>query len=314
MPRIARLFRTPVIPEQEPPVAARVVGDEFTPVDLNEAIKFLYLFHAENPDGGSLPDRISQVAIEIERTGTYVHTAEELAFGARVAWRNSGRCIGRLYWKSLVVRDCRGVQDPYEIFSECVEHLRHATNEGKIRPTITIFALPAPGRRGVRIRNDQMIRYAGYRAVDGSVIGDPAQVEFTRAVERFGWLGEGSAFDVLPLVIDGPTGPPHVFEIPHDAILEVPIEHPQHPWFAEPDIGGTNQDQSPGTVRPAFSSRSRCMRKRSDSVWWSVIVTPAIVNECSTATLSSSSARSFHSVRSVLVSSPRRRAMPGSRS
>jgi nitric-oxide synthase, bacterial len=233
MPRIARLFRTPVIPEQEPPVAARVVGDEFTPVDLNEAIKFLYLFHAENPDGGSLPDRISQVAIEIERTGTYVHTAEELAFGARVAWRNSGRCIGRLYWKSLVVRDCRGVQDPYEIFSECVEHLRHATNEGKIRPTITIFAPPAPGRRGVRIRNDQMIRYAGYRAVDGSVIGDPAQVEFTRAVERFGWLGEGSAFDVLPLVIDGPTGPPHVFEIPHDAILEVPIEHPQHPWFAE---------------------------------------------------------------------------------
>ncbi|MBA3745514.1 nitric oxide synthase oxygenase [Sporichthya sp.] len=227
------MFRGPGIPPQEAPVAARVPSDEFTSVDLNEAIKFLYLFHAENPDAGSLPDRISQVAIEIERTGTYVHTYDELAFGARVAWRNNSRCIGRLYWKSLVVRDARGVTDPFDVFTECVEHLRYATNDGKIRPTITIFAPPAPGRRGVRIRNDQMVRYAGYRAVDGSVIGDPSQVDFTRAVERFGWLGEGSAFDLLPLVIDGPAGPPHVFEIPRDAILEVPIEHPQYPWFAE---------------------------------------------------------------------------------
>ncbi len=227
------MFRGPGIPPQEAPVAARVPSDEFTSVDLNEAIKFLYLFHAENPDAGSLPDRISQVAIEIERTGTYVHTYDELAFGARVAWRNNSRCIGRLYWKSLVVRDARDVTDPYDVFTECVEHLRYATNDGKIRPTITIFAPPATGRRGMRIRNDQMVRYAGYRAADGSVIGDPSQVDFTRAVERFGWLGEGSAFDLLPLVIDGPTGPPHVFEIPRDAILEVPIEHPQYPWFAE---------------------------------------------------------------------------------
>lgn len=233
MPRIARLFRTPVIPEQEPPIASRVASDEFTPVDLDEAIRFLYLYYGENPEAGSLPHRITQVANEIELTGTYTHTPEELAFGARVAWRNSSRCIGRLYWKSLVVRDCRDVTDPYDVFAECVEHLRTATNGGKIRATITIFAPPAPGRRGVRIRNDQMVRYAGYRAVDGSVIGDPSQVEFTRAAERFGWLGEGSAFDVLPLVIDGPTGPPHVFEIPREAILEVPIEHPEHAWFSE---------------------------------------------------------------------------------
>jgi len=234
MPRIARLFRGPMIPEQEPPVAARVVSDEFTGVDFEEAHRFLRLYYDENPDApGSLHGRLVEVAHEVQQTGTYTHTHEELAFGARVAWRNSSRCIGRLYWKSLVVRDCREVTDPYQIFAECVEHLRGATNDGKIRPMITIFAPPAPGRRGVRIRNEQMIRYAGYRAVDGSVIGDPSQVEFTRAVERFGWLGEGSAFDILPLVIDGPTGPPHVFEIPRDAILEVPIEHPQYPWFAE---------------------------------------------------------------------------------
>ncbi|GAA0603022.1 nitric oxide synthase oxygenase [Sporichthya brevicatena] len=234
MPRISRLFRNPVIPEQETPTGARGVEDDFPGVDIHEAHDFFRQYYAENPDApGSLHRRMVEVADELNRYGTYAHTEDELAFGARVAWRNSSRCIGRLYWKSLVVRDRRDVTDPYEVFSECIEHLQLATNGGKIRPTITIFAPPAPGRRGVRIRNDQMIRYAGYRAVDGSVIGDPAQVEFTRAVERFGWLGEGSAFDILPLVIDGPTGPPHVFEIPRDAILEVPIEHPQHAWFAE---------------------------------------------------------------------------------
>jgi nitric-oxide synthase, bacterial len=84
----------------------------------------------------------------------------------------------------------------------------------------------------VRIRNDQLIRYAGYRAMDGSVVGDPAQVEFTRVCERFGWSGPGGAFDVLPLVIDAPSGPPHVMELPSDVVLEVPITHPQYPWFA----------------------------------------------------------------------------------
>jgi len=48
-----------------------------------------------------------QIEDELERTGTYWQSAEELEYGAKVAWRNSTRCIGRLHWKSLVVRDCR---------------------------------------------------------------------------------------------------------------------------------------------------------------------------------------------------------------
>ena len=51
---------------------------------------------------------------EIDLTGTYWHTTEELAFGARVAWRNNARCIGRLYWRSLQVRDLRDVSDAAE--------------------------------------------------------------------------------------------------------------------------------------------------------------------------------------------------------
>ena len=42
------------------------------------------------------------------RTGHTAYQAE-LAFAARVAWRNSSRCIGRLYWRSLRVRDRRQV-------------------------------------------------------------------------------------------------------------------------------------------------------------------------------------------------------------
>lgn len=70
--------------------------------------------------------------------GTYEHTFAELEYGARVAWRNSSRCIGRLYWQSLKLRDRREVDKPLQIAAECVGHLREATNGGRIRPTITL--------------------------------------------------------------------------------------------------------------------------------------------------------------------------------
>jgi hypothetical protein len=80
-----------------------------------------------------------------------------------------------------------------------------------------------------------------------------------------------------------------------------------------PDIGGTIQVQSAGTGRPAFSSLRRWAMKRCDSVWWSVIFTPARSKDQSTARFSSTSARSRHSVDSRLVSSPIRFATTGSR-
>ena len=39
--------------------------------------------------------------------GHYDHTFEELEHGARMAWRNSNKCIGRLFWQSLNVFDKR---------------------------------------------------------------------------------------------------------------------------------------------------------------------------------------------------------------
>jgi nitric-oxide synthase len=200
--------------------------------DIDEAVEFLRLYYTENPDAGCAAHRIAWVRGEIELTGTYQHTSEELAFGARVAWRNSARCIGRLYWRSMKVRDLRAVRDPAEVAAHCAAHLRIAFNGGKIRPLITVFAPDAPDRPGPRIWNEQLVRYAGYRRPDGTVLGDPRYAGFTGAVTRLGWRGAGTAFDVLPLVVSA-DGHTQVSTLPDDAVAEVSLSHPDHPWFAE---------------------------------------------------------------------------------
>ena len=58
-------------------------------------------------------------------------TSSELTWAGRIAWRNHARCIGRLPWSTLRVRDCRGVSQADEIFESLCEHLALATNGGK---------------------------------------------------------------------------------------------------------------------------------------------------------------------------------------
>lgn len=118
---------------------------------LAKAERFVVLFHAENQAPGSPADRMRQIRREIASDGTYQHTEAELTFAAQVAWRNSARCIGRLYWRSLRVRDRRHVSSAAAIAAESVAHLRAAGNGGRIRPLITVFAPDAPGRPGPRI-------------------------------------------------------------------------------------------------------------------------------------------------------------------
>jgi nitric-oxide synthase, bacterial len=95
-----------------------------------EARAYLQLYHREKQIPDRLAGRLEAVRREIERTGTYWQTVGELAHGARVAWRNSNRCIGRLYWESLQLRDMRHLATEEEIFVSCVEHLRVACNAG----------------------------------------------------------------------------------------------------------------------------------------------------------------------------------------
>ena len=47
------------------------------------------------------------------------------------------------------------------------------------RSTITIFPQRRLPFKDFRVWNSQLIRYAGYRQADGSIIGDRANVEFT---------------------------------------------------------------------------------------------------------------------------------------
>jgi len=203
-------------------------------VDPDEAEQFVELFHVENPQAGDVTRRARWVRAEIATTGTYRHTTAELTFGARVAWRNSARCIGRLYWKSLHVRDLRAVYRGEDVAGHCVDHLRIATNEGRIRPMISVFPPDEPNRPGPRIWNEQLIRYAGYAGPDGDVVGDPRYRGFTDAVIAMGWRRPKriGRFDVLPLVIETAEDGPVLYPLPPDAVLEVPLTHPDFPWFA----------------------------------------------------------------------------------
>jgi nitric-oxide synthase len=79
-----------------------------------------------------------------------------------------------------------------------------------------------------------LIRYAGYRQLDGSLVGDPLNADLTEAIVALGWKGgRRTPFDVLPLVIQLPGQRPELFEMPRGAVLEVPIRHPQFAWFAD---------------------------------------------------------------------------------
>jgi nitric-oxide synthase len=202
--------------------------------DLREAERFIRLYHAENPSVGGLDARLRDVTRDVARTGTYTHTFEELEFGARVAWRNSSRCIGRLYWRSLRVRDRRQVSTAEGVALECVDHLREATGDGKIRPTVTVLQPDTPALPGPRILNDQLVRYAGHRVRGGQVVGDPKNAELTDMAKALGWRGgTGGRFDVLPVIIQAAFGDPLLCNLPGDAVLEVPLVHPEYPWFAD---------------------------------------------------------------------------------
>lgn len=162
--------------------------------------------------------RLQEIETELESTGSYTHTTAELAFGARLAWRNNSRCIGRLVWRQLAVRDFRTLGTPEEIFQACLDHLRDSTNGGRIVPLISVFQ-----ENGPRILNRQLIRYAD----------DPAEASFVKKLAELGWQPKGERFEVLPLAIEWPGHETLMKEIPSEAVLEVQISHPDFPWFAE---------------------------------------------------------------------------------
>lgn len=200
-----------------------------------EAVHFLQLYHNECGLEKELEYRLQEVQREMEQTGTYEHTYEELTYGAKVAWRNSNRCIGRLFWERMEVIDARSVNKSQHVFEQLLHHIRYAGNGGKIRPLITIFSPTKDGHAPVKIWNHQLLRYAGYQTENG-IIGDPDSITFTQQCQKLGWKGEGTPFDLLPLVIQVDDGEPEWMEIPSDMVLEVPIQHPTEDIFAQQEV------------------------------------------------------------------------------
>lgn len=202
-----------------------------------EAEAFVRACYAElGHDAGIAEKRLERIREEIALTGTYSHTEEELEHGARMAWRNANRCIGRLFWNRLRAFDCRGASTEDEVYEALLRHIDYATNGGEIRSAITVFRPEGAGRERIRIWNHQLIRYAGHARPDGSVVGDPASVAFTRTCESLGWRGAGTPFDLLPLVVQIGERPPKWYELPRERVLEVPIRHPELDLFAEDEI------------------------------------------------------------------------------
>ncbi|UYV63671.1 NOS1, partial [Cordylochernes scorpioides] len=120
--------------------------------------------------------RIREVEGDLSRRGTYDLLETELVYGAKLAWRNSPRCIGRIQWSKLQVFDARGVTTAREMFEAICNHIKYSTNKGNIRSAITVFPQRVPGRGDFRIWNPQLIQYAGYRDI---ALGDPASYDFT---------------------------------------------------------------------------------------------------------------------------------------
>ncbi|MFD1423249.1 nitric oxide synthase oxygenase [Laceyella tengchongensis] len=179
--------------------------------------------------------RLKEVKRHIDRFGYYEHTEEELAHGAKMAWRNANRCIGRLFWNRLNVIDARHLQKEADVFQALLNHMEIGTNGGEIIPTITIFQPEIDQVAPVRIWNHQLIRYAGYDTPSG-IVGDPSSLAFTRACQSLGWRGAGTHFDPLPLVVQLNGQTPRWLPIPQELILEVPILHPHHDLFGELDV------------------------------------------------------------------------------
>uniref|UniRef100_A0A8C7VHT0 Nitric oxide synthase n=1 Tax=Oncorhynchus mykiss TaxID=8022 RepID=A0A8C7VHT0_ONCMY len=178
-------------------------------------------------------DRLEEATKEIEGSGTYQLKDTELIYGAKHAWRNASRCVGRIQWSKLQVFDARDCTTAHGMYNYICNHIKYATNKGNLRSAITIFPQRTDGKHDFRVWNTQLIRYAGYKQPDGQILGDPANVEFTEICIQQGWKPPKGRFDVLPLLLQSNGNDPELFEIPQDLILEVQITHPKYDWFKD---------------------------------------------------------------------------------
>ena len=201
---------------------------------FSKAESFLKVCYEEMEMTENLQARLEVVKNEIHLNSNYYHTIDELTHGARMAWRNSNRCVGRLFWKTLKVIDARHLSDEDEIFKALDYHIKYAFNDGKIRSTITVFRQRMPDEKeGPRILNQQLIHFAGHLQEDGSVIGDPVETDFTQWCKGNGHVFKNTSFDVLPHAIQWPGKEQRIKMVTLPEGVIIPIAHPEYEWFED---------------------------------------------------------------------------------
>ncbi len=228
-----------------------------------EAVAFIEQFHRENSlSSQTAAERIKAVLGDLKKHDFYQHTPDELAFGARIAWRNHARCIGRLHWRSLKVIDCRQFTQVDAITERLIEHIDQAQGNGRIQSTISIFAPVMTDQVPAFIESRQLIQYAGYARPGQSILGDPITLETTRTAVSLGWKPPSNPghFDLLPILLRDKQGQRSYFELPDDLVKQIHIEHPTEPsigslgiqWYTLPcvssmilTIGGIDYPCSP---------------------------------------------------------------------
>ena len=184
--------------------------------------------------------RLNSIKQSIEQTGTYTHTSEEIVFGAKLAWRNSNRCIGRHFWRQLDVFDCRSLKTKATILEALKNHVAFSFNKGAIKSAVTIFAprdKTSESTDPVRVLNHQLIRYAGFKNKDGTILGDPHSLNFSEKLSTLGWQpSKKTAFTPMPwlIQINGEIQDPYpVFEKHPNLLTEIQIAHPENKAFSK---------------------------------------------------------------------------------
>jgi nitric oxide synthase oxygenase domain/subunit len=210
----------------------------------------------------TVTDRDGNISEGLAGGSWHQHPAE-LEYGLRAAWRNARRCIMRSEHEHLALCDLRRVQSSREMARTIAKGMQDAFNRGHILPTVFAFPPRQPGKRGPMIWNHQMLAFAGYKQADGSILGDPANVDLTESMIEFGWKPpmNKSRWDMLPLITMAENDTPYMMELPLELRRTIQITHPRYEkefneldlrWVAAPalsrlgfDIGGNQYTATP---------------------------------------------------------------------
>ncbi|RAK98175.1 nitric-oxide synthase [Aspergillus ibericus CBS 121593] len=193
----------------------------------------------------SAKDKIvwNQGVKRVGKTSTWTQTFEELQYGLRLAWRNSRKCIMRSRYQELELCDLRHVQTSVGMATALLEEITKSFNDGQIRPTVFVFPPKSVDGDGPMFWNKQILNFAAvdlttgtqYELDDGSILGDPSNVQLTKDIIDLGWTPPSprTRWDLLPVVAMAEDDAPAMVELPDKLRRLIDIEHPDYPGFGK---------------------------------------------------------------------------------